>query len=60
VGYRNGERAVVEAIDATSLVIRRLDGSAVRLDRARPLSLDHSYAVTGHSAQAWTFRMSCS
>ena len=50
-GYRNGERGVVEDISADSLLIRRSDGSTLPLARDRVLSLDYSYAVTGHSAQ---------
>jgi len=51
MGYRNGERGTVEDLSAEALVIRRLDGSQLRLSRERALSLDYAYAVTGHSAQ---------
>lgn len=50
-GYRNREHGVVEEIGADALAIRRSDGSTVRLARDQVLSLDYSYAVTGHSAQ---------
>lgn len=50
-GYRNGERGVVEEIGTEGLLIRRTDGSPLRLSRDQVLSLDHGYAVTGHSAQ---------
>ena len=50
-GYRNGERGVIEEIGADALVIRRLNGGMLALARDRALSLDYSYAVTGHSAQ---------
>jgi conjugative relaxase-like TrwC/TraI family protein len=50
-GYRNGERGVVEEIARESLTIRRSDGRVLQLARARPVALDYSYAVTGHSAQ---------
>ncbi len=50
-GYRNREHGVVEEISADALAIRRSDGSTLRLARDRVLSLDYSYAVTGHSAQ---------
>jgi ATP-dependent exoDNAse (exonuclease V) alpha subunit len=50
-GYRNGERAVIEEVRADSLVIRRSDGGKLPLPRDNVLSLDYSYAVTGHSAQ---------
>ena len=50
-GYRNREHGVVEEISADALTIRRSDGSNLRLARDRVLSLDYSYAVTGHSAQ---------
>lgn len=51
VGYRNGERGVIEEIGADVLTIRRSDGSILGLARNQALSLDYSYAVTGHSAQ---------
>jgi ATP-dependent exoDNAse (exonuclease V) alpha subunit len=50
-GYRNGERGIVEEIGADGLSTRRSDGTAVRVTRNQALSLDYSYAVTGHSAQ---------
>jgi conjugative relaxase-like TrwC/TraI family protein len=50
-GYRNREHGVVEQISGDALAIRRSDGSNLRLARDRVLSLDYSYAVTGHSAQ---------
>jgi conjugative relaxase-like TrwC/TraI family protein len=50
-GYRNREHGVVEEISADALAVRRSDGSTVRLARDRVLSVDYSYAVTGHSAQ---------
>jgi conjugative relaxase-like TrwC/TraI family protein len=50
-GYRNGERGVVEEIDATMLRIRRPDRSTLRLARDQALPLEYAYAVTGHSAQ---------
>jgi len=50
-GYRNREHGVVEKISADALAVRRSDGSTLRLVRDRVLSLDYSYAVTGHSAQ---------
>ena len=50
-GYRNREHGVVGEISADALTIRRSDGSNLRLARDRVLSLDYSYAVTGHSAQ---------
>jgi len=50
-GYRNGERGIVEDIGADGVEIKRLDGTTVRLERDRALSLDYSYVVTGHSAQ---------
>jgi hypothetical protein len=50
-GYRNREQGIVADISARSLAVRRSDGSTVRLVRDRVLSLDYSYAVTGHSAQ---------
>lgn len=50
-GYRNGERGVVEEISADALLIRRSDGNRLPLARDRVVSLDYSYAVTGHSAQ---------
>jgi conjugative relaxase-like TrwC/TraI family protein len=50
-GYRNGERGVVEEVNADALVIRRSDGSRLPLARDQVVSLDYSYAVTGHSAQ---------
>jgi conjugative relaxase-like TrwC/TraI family protein len=50
-GYRNREHGVVEEISADALGIRRSDGSTLQLARERVLSLDYSYAVTGHSAQ---------
>jgi conjugative relaxase-like TrwC/TraI family protein len=50
-GYRNGERGVVEEFSADGIAIRRQDGSVVWLNRDLALSLDYSYAVTGHSAQ---------
>ena len=51
VGYRNGERAVVEEISADALTIRRANGDTFLLAREQVLSIDYSYAVTGHSAQ---------
>jgi len=51
VDYRNGERGIVEEISADAIAIRRLDGTALRLPRSGAVSLDYSYAVTGHSAQ---------
>jgi hypothetical protein len=50
-GYRNREHGVVGEISADALTIRRSDGSNLKLGRDRVLSLDYSYAVTGHSAQ---------
>jgi conjugative relaxase-like TrwC/TraI family protein len=50
-GYRNREQGVVEEISADTLAIRRSDGSTLRFARNQVLSLDYSYAVTGHSAQ---------
>jgi conjugative relaxase-like TrwC/TraI family protein len=50
-GYRNREHGVVAEISADALAVRRSDGSTLRLVRDRVLSLDYSYAVTGHSAQ---------
>ncbi len=49
--YRNGERGVVEGLGADALTVRRPDGSILSLARDQALSLDYSYAVTGHSAQ---------
>jgi conjugative relaxase-like TrwC/TraI family protein len=50
-GYRNGERGVVEEVSTEGLLVRRADGSSLRLSREAVLSLDYAYAVTGHSAQ---------
>ena len=50
-GYRNREQGVVGEISADALTIRRSDGSNLKLGRDRVLSLDYSYAMTGHSAQ---------
>ena len=50
-GYRNGERGVVQKVSSHAIAIKRSDGTTVQLDRAQPLPLDYSYAVTGHSAQ---------
>ena len=50
-GYRNGERGVVEELSADKLSIRRSDGAVVLVARDQALSVDYSYAVTGHSAQ---------
>lgn len=50
-GYRNGERGIIEAINAKALLIRRSDGGRLSLARDQVVSLDYSYAVTGHSAQ---------
>ena len=50
-GYRNGERGIVEELSTDALAIRRADGSTLRLARDRALSLDYSYAMTGHGAQ---------
>ncbi len=50
-GYRNREHGVVGEISADALTIRRSDGGVLRLARNQVLSLDYSYAVTGHSAQ---------
>ncbi|HWZ64744.1 MAG TPA: MobF family relaxase [Steroidobacteraceae bacterium] len=50
-GFRNGERGIVEEISAEALTIRRPDGNTVRLPAGHVLSLDYSYAMTGHSAQ---------
>jgi len=50
-GYRNGERGVVEEITAGGIAVRRPDGTVLQLSRDKALSLDYSYAVTGHSAQ---------
>lgn len=49
---RNGLRATVLAITPVRITVR-VDGSktTVDLDARRGLSLDHGYAVTGHSAQ---------
>ena len=50
-GFRNGERGIVEEVSAEALTIRRSDGITVRLARNQAVSLDYSYAMTGHSAQ---------
>jgi hypothetical protein len=50
-GYRNGERGIVEELSAEGLLIRRTDGTPLRLSREQVHSLDYGYAVTGHSAQ---------
>ena len=50
-GYRNREQGIVEEISAEALSIRRTDGSNLKLCRDQALSLDYTYAVTGHSAQ---------
>jgi conjugative relaxase-like TrwC/TraI family protein len=50
-GFRNGERGIVEEVSAEALTIRRSDGNTVRLARNQAVSLDYSYAMTGHSAQ---------
>jgi hypothetical protein len=49
-GYQNREHGVVAEISVDALTIRRSDGSNLKLARDRVLSLDYSYAVTGHSA----------
>jgi conjugative relaxase-like TrwC/TraI family protein len=51
MGYRNGERGIVEGLSADGLLIRRMDGRPLLLSREQALSLDYAYAVTGHSAQ---------
>ena len=51
MGYRNGERGIVEELSAEGLLVRRMDGSSLQLSREQALSLDYAYAVTGHSAQ---------
>ncbi len=50
-GYRNGEAGVIQEISHESIGIRRTDGRVLQIARARPIALDYSYGVTGHSAQ---------
>lgn len=50
---RNGERYQVAAIDAGSITVQRGD-ELVKIDRSKPLHLQHGYASTIHSAQGLT------
>jgi ATP-dependent exoDNAse (exonuclease V) alpha subunit len=50
-GFRNGERGIIAEVTAEGFTVQRSDGSTVRLPRDQAVSLDYSYAMTGHSAQ---------
>jgi conjugative relaxase-like TrwC/TraI family protein len=63
LGVFNGERYQVRAVDDTQVVLKRAskdDGMGgaksadIRIDRRRPLHLQHGYASTIHSAQGLT------
>lgn len=53
LGIYNGERYEVLAVDARHVTLKRTRAD-VRLDRRRPLHLQHGYASTIHSAQGLT------
>ncbi|MDB5975068.1 MAG: exonuclease subunit alpha [Nevskia sp.] len=50
-GFKNGERATVESVSGTSLVLEAPDGTRKALSTDRILPLEYGYAATGHSAQ---------
>lgn len=53
LGICNGERYQVYSVDRAAVTLR--DGSrTVRIDRQRPVHLQHGYAITVHSAQGLT------
>lgn len=59
LGVANGERYQVAALEARHVVLARApaDGAAatfIRIDRTRPMHLQHGYASTIHSAQGLT------
>ena len=59
LGIFNGERYQVAAVDATHVALQKTskDGMArdeLRVDRSRPIHLQHGYATTIHSAQGLT------
>lgn len=50
---RNGERFQVAAVDAGHIAIKK-GAEVVKIDRSKPLHLQHGYASTIHSAQGLT------
>ena len=59
LGVFNGERYQVAALDAVQVVLRKDSqgvptSSDIRIDRSRPVHLQHGYASTVHSAQGMT------
>ena len=53
LGIFNGERYEVLAIDSKNVILQGGEAS-IKLDRSRPLHLQHGYASTIHSAQGLT------
>ncbi|MDR6860952.1 MobF family relaxase [Variovorax guangxiensis] len=53
LGICNGERYQVAAVDATHVTLKGGD-AGIRVDRRRPVHLQHGYASTIHSAQGLT------
>jgi conjugative relaxase-like TrwC/TraI family protein len=53
LGICNGERYQVAAVNATHVTLKHGE-SGIRVDRRRPVHLQHGYASTIHSAQGMT------
>lgn len=53
-GLINGDFCTVTAVTSLGVMVKTETGSAVTLDRARPLHLEHGYCTTVHSAQGQT------
>lgn len=51
---RNGQTAIVERVSADRITLRCADGEQIQIDARAGAKLDHSYAVTSHSAQGLT------